>query len=128
MPEDFDRIAIVVDWLDACRKRDLGALLDLYADDASLECNCDGTQLVHGRTALEAYWKPRLAAFALSAFGLDEITPTGDGVVLDYWGPDGSPVRVVFAFTAEGKIQHTHCGRAIATAAGDCTGLQPPAG
>jgi hypothetical protein len=36
MPKDFDAIAVVVDWLDACRKRDLGALLDLYADDAGL--------------------------------------------------------------------------------------------
>ena len=55
MPEeDFDQIAIVVDWLDACRKRDLPALLDLYAEDASLECACDG--IAAFRASLR--WKP----------------------------------------------------------------------
>ncbi len=62
MPKDFDAIAIVVDWLDACRKRDLAALLDLYADDASLECVCDGNAVLCGRAALEAYWRPRSAS------------------------------------------------------------------
>ena len=55
VPKDFDPIAIVVDWLDACRKRDLAALLDLYAADASLECACDGIS-IQGHSALEAYW------------------------------------------------------------------------
>ena len=31
LPEDFDQIAVVVDWLDACRKRDLALLMDGYA-------------------------------------------------------------------------------------------------
>jgi len=83
MPEDFDPIAVVVDWLDACRKRDLAALLDFYGDEASLECACDGI-FIHGRSALEAYWRPRLDAFVPTAFGLEEIAPTPDGVVLDY--------------------------------------------
>lgn len=127
MSGDFDQIAVVVDWLDACRRRDLAALLDLYADDASLECRCDGMQLVHSRAALKAYWQARFDAFSPSAFGLEEITPTADGVMLDYSGHDGGPVRMVFAFTVDGKIRHTHCGPSIATAAGDGTGAQPPA-
>ena len=127
MSGNFDQIAVVVDWLDACRRRDLAALLDLYGRDACLECRCDGSQLVRGRVPLEAYWRSRLGRFASSAFGLEEITPTADGVVLDYSGPDGRPVRIVFAFTAEGKIRHTSCGPAIAIAAGDCTDPQPPA-
>ena len=40
LAEDFDQVALVVDWLDACRNRDLAALLDLYADDAMFECGC----------------------------------------------------------------------------------------
>jgi hypothetical protein len=110
MPEDFDQIAIVVDWLDACRERDLAGLMDLYADDASLECACEGTALIHGRAALEAYWRPRLEAFAPTAFGLEEITPVADGVVLDYSSFEGKPVRISFTFSPAGKIQHTSCG------------------
>jgi len=110
MPEDFDQIAVVVDWLDACRKRDLGALLDLYAEDASLECACSGVALIRGRPALEAYWRPRLDAFAPTAFGLQEIIPSADGIVLDYSSFEGKPVRISFAFSSAGKIRQTNCG------------------
>jgi ketosteroid isomerase-like protein len=109
VPKDFDPIAIVVDWLDACRKRDLAALLDLYAADASLECACDGIS-IQGHSALEAYWRPRLDAFVPTAFGIEEIEPTADGVTLDYSSYEGKPVRIGFSFSSDGKIRQTRCG------------------
>jgi hypothetical protein len=109
VPEGFDQIAVVVDWLDACRKRDLSSLMDLYAQDASLECRCNSVQVYQGRPALEAYWRPRLDAFLPNAFGLEEVTPTGEGVMLDYLSHEGKPVRIVFAFATDGKILHTRC-------------------
>jgi ketosteroid isomerase-like protein len=109
LAENFDRIALVVDWLDACRNRDLAALLDLYADDAKLDCRCGGIEVREGRTELEAYWRPRLEARVPGAFGLQEITPTADGVVLDYLNHDGKPVRIAFGFTCDGKIRQTGC-------------------
>jgi ketosteroid isomerase-like protein len=109
MPKDFDQVAIVVDWLDACRKRDLAALIDLYAEDASIECACDGNAVLNGRTALEAYWQPRLASMVPTAFGLEEITPDAAGVVLDYFSFEGKPVRISFTFSAAGKILQTIC-------------------
>ena len=109
VPMDFDSIAVVVDWLDACRKRDVAALLDLYAGDASLECACEGIA-IQGRSALEGYWRPRLDAFVPTAFGLEEIEPAADGVVLDYSSYAGKPVRIVFNFSADGKIRQTRCG------------------
>jgi hypothetical protein len=36
--EGFDAIGIVADWIDACKRRHLGTLLDLYADEAIVEC------------------------------------------------------------------------------------------
>ena len=108
LPNDFDQIAIVVDWLDACRLRNLDALLDLYAQDASLECECEGG-LHTGRTRLEAYWGPRLAAMSPSAFGVDAIMPVEDGVVLDYVSFEDKPVRIVFTFNGEGKILQSRC-------------------
>jgi hypothetical protein len=110
MSGNYDPIAVVVDWLDACRRRDLAGLLDLYAADASLECACDGTTLIHGRDALEAYWRPRLDAFVPTAFGLEEIEPDTDGVVLDYSSYEGKPVRISFGFSPQGKISRTVCG------------------
>jgi ketosteroid isomerase-like protein len=111
LAEDFDQIALVVDWLDACRNRDLAALLDLYAEDATLECRCGGVRVSEGRAQLESYWRPRLNALAPSAFGLEEIMPTADGVVLDYLDHEGEPLRTVFTFSRDAKIQRTACAR-----------------
>jgi hypothetical protein len=106
--DNFDKMATVVDWLDACRGRNLEALLDFYAESASLECACEGGR-VSGRSGLAAYWKPKLSGASPDAFGLEEITPRGEGVALDYLSFDGERVRIVFAFDAEGKIAHMSC-------------------
>jgi len=108
-PDDVDQIAVVVDWLDACRNRDLTALLDLYAEDATLECRCGGSSVNAGRAQLESYWRPRLHRFAPTAFDLEEIMPTADGVLLDFLDHRGGPVRVAFRFTADGKILRSDC-------------------
>jgi len=110
LSEDFDQIAVVVDWLDACRARNLDALTELYAADAQLQCQCSGAIICRGREALRAYWTPRLDALVPTAFGLEEITPTADGVTLDYRSFEAKPVRVFFAFAADGKIQCMRCG------------------
>jgi hypothetical protein len=109
VPMNFDPIAVVVDWLDACRKRDLAALLDLYAVGARLECACEGIA-IEGRSALEGYWRPRLDAFVPTAFGIEEIEPTADGITLDYSSYEGKPVRIGFSFSHDGKIRQTRCG------------------
>ena len=119
MMRDIDQVAIVVDWLDACRRRDLSALLDLYADGASLECGCGGKALAYGRSALEAYWRPRLDSRVPTAFGLKEIAPSGDDVVLDYASYEGEPVRMAFSFSPEGKIRRTSCSPAAAVSGND---------
>jgi ketosteroid isomerase-like protein len=109
LTDDFDQIALVVDWLDACRNRDLATLLDLYADDARLECQCGEARESEGRAGLESYWRPRLEGLAPTAFGLQEITPTAAGVVLDYMSYEGKPVRIAFTFSRDARIQRTAC-------------------
>jgi hypothetical protein len=105
---DFDGMAVVVDWLDACRNENLEQLLDAYAPDARLECACEGVS-IRGHDALAAYWGPKLAGFAPAAFGIEEITPDGDGVSLDYLNFQGKPVRMHFAFDTGGKILRMRC-------------------
>jgi ketosteroid isomerase-like protein len=109
---DFDQMGVVVDWLDACRSGDLTALLDLYADDAQLECACDDTCLWRGRDELAAYWRPKLDAFVSAGFGLEEIGPTPDGVELEYSVAGSLRIRALFGFSPNGKIFRTRCGPA----------------
>ncbi len=127
LPDDFDQIALVVDWLDACRNRDLTTLLDLYADDATLECRCDGVQVSGGRAELEAYWRPRLEALAPTAFGLEEIAQTPEGVVLDL-SHEGKLVRIAFTFSRDAKIQRTACGPAGPALRQETAGVADQAG
>ena len=68
-----------------------------------------GATVREGRARLASYWGPRLDGFAPNAFGLEEIQPVPDGVQLDYMSHEGLPVRMVFSFTADGKILRTHC-------------------
>lgn len=106
---DFDQMGIVVDWVDACRKGDLATLLDLYADDAQVECTCNGTQHYRGRNELEAYWQPRLSAFSSGGFGLEEIHPAPHGVDLEYSVAGALRIRASFCFSSDGKIRTTLC-------------------
>ena len=107
--DEFDPLAVTIDWLDACRWRDLDRLLGLYDERATLECDCEGVVLT-GRQSLSAYWKPKLESKLPAAFALGDMTPTGDGVQVDYQNCEGKPVRIHFRFTASGKIAHTSCG------------------
>jgi ketosteroid isomerase-like protein len=127
LADDFDQIAVVVDWLDACRNRDLAAVLDLYADDATLKCQCGEVKVSEGRAEIESYWRPRLDALASGAFGLEEITPTTEGVVLDYLNHEGEPVRIAFRFTTDGKILRSDC-QPVPASLPDAAAVQDEAG
>ncbi len=107
--DDFDPVAAVVDWLDACRRGDLDALLALYDDQAVLECACEGVSLT-GRNAIAAYWSPKLDAKQGAAFSLDDVALTGHGVQIDYQGYAGKRVRLYIRFGASNKIIYTSCG------------------
>jgi ketosteroid isomerase-like protein len=108
VPENFDDMAVVVDWLDACRDENLDLVLDCFADDAGIACGCEGLDIA-GRPELVAYWQARLKGFSPAAFALEEITPVADGVTLEYLNHEGKPVKVVFAFNAAGKIARMRC-------------------
>ena len=104
----FDPMGLVIDWLDACKERRLSSLLDLYDESATLECCCEDKTL-HGRRDLLAYWGPKLAHAVIGAFEVDALFPETDGVCLDYRAFDGSPVRIHFRFTDDGKIRYNAC-------------------
>ena len=103
----FDAIGVVVDWIDACRQGQLADLVDLYDDEATLDC-CGGDRF-EGRDALQRYWKPKLQKRLPSAFGIDALMPEATGVCVDYRDYDGQAVRTHFRFNPQGKIVHTDC-------------------
>jgi hypothetical protein len=106
---EFDPVAVVIDWLDACKGRRLDELLDLYDDDATIDCACVG-ETYRGKAKLEQYWRPQLTGAPPGAFGIDDLLPDGDDVVLDYQSHEGRVLRIRFRFNAAGKILHTRCG------------------
>ena len=86
---ELDPLVVVGNWLDACRWGELDALLNLYDERATLECDCERLSL---------------------AFSLNDVALTADGVRLDYQSYEGKPVRMHFRFGPSGKILHTSCG------------------
>ena len=105
---DFDPLAAVIDWLDACRAGELNTLLSLYDDHATLVCACEGMSIT-GRHALNQYWREKIATKALFAFRLEDMTLDGHDVQVDYQNYEGKPVRVRFSFDTVGKIVLTTC-------------------
>src|SRR3981189_2761247 len=67
----FDAVGIVVDWIDACKQQRLDVLLDPYDDAATIECREGGT--FRGRSAMEWYWRSKLAGPAALAFEIDAL-------------------------------------------------------
>ncbi len=106
MPNNYDNVAIVVDWLDACRTGSVDTLLDLYAGNAGLESMHEGIA-VSGRAQLAAYWAAKLARSSPGAFVLEQIMPVADGVVLDHSDAAGRLVRTMFSFAADGRISRS---------------------
>jgi hypothetical protein len=107
--DDFDPVATVVDWLDACRRADINALLDLYDERAVLECACEGVSLT-GREAIAAYWSTKLKTKQAASFSLDDVSLTGHGVQIDYRSYEGKQVRLYFRFGTSKKIIYASCG------------------
>jgi hypothetical protein len=105
--DSFDAMAIVIDWIEACREGRLEDLIGLYADGATVDC-CRGGRFA-GQVALRRYWKPKLQNRISGSFEIDNLAPELRGVCLDYRDYDGQAVRTHFRFSPNGKITHTAC-------------------
>jgi len=104
----FDPMAAAIDWLDAYRAASL-SIVDMYADDASLDCRCDGQKVLLGRGSITEYWKLRF--IDKPAYELEDLQFDGDGIVVSYRAPKGI-VRAILNFEANGKIKRSRCGSA----------------
>lgn len=101
----FDAVGVIVDWIDACKKRRLSDLVKLYDDSATVDCQGEGR--FEGRTALRRYLRAKLQNQKPGAFAIDALVPEAAGVCLHYRDCDGQAVRTHFRFSPAGKIVHT---------------------
>jgi ketosteroid isomerase-like protein len=101
-----DAMAAAIDWLDAYRAGDVASILNMYADDAVIECGCDGVT-VTGKESLRAYWERRLREYPAS--DLDDLRSYAEGATIFYIAGDGV-VAATMEFNAEGLISRLRCG------------------
>jgi hypothetical protein len=99
-------MAAAIDWLDAYRAAAL-SIIDMYAVDASLECDCGGAKVLFGRAAITEYWRRRFVE--KPAGELVNLHPEGDDVVVSYRVPDGI-VQAILKFDGDGKVKSSRCG------------------
>ena len=102
----FDPMAVAIDWLDAYRAGDL-FIVDLYAEDASLRCDCGGEKELRGAGAITAYWQQRLVEEP--AGELIDLQWEGSNVALDFRVPGGI-VKAMLTFNADGSLRRSRCG------------------
>ena len=72
---------------------ELDALLNLYDERATLECDCEHVRLT-GRKWIAAYWAPKLESKAVLAFSLNDMALTADGVQVGCQDHEGKPLRM----------------------------------
>ena len=101
----FDPMAVAIDWLDAYRAASL-SIVDLYADGATLECDCNGQTIIFGREAIAEYWRQRFVD--KPAGELTDFQPDGDAIVVCYRVADGA-VQAILDFDPSGKIERSRC-------------------
>jgi hypothetical protein len=102
----FDPMAAAIDWLSFYRAR-APSIVDLYADGAALECDCNGQEIIFGRAAIAEYWHQRFRD--KPAGELTDLQPDGDAILVSYRVPDGI-VDAVLDFDSNGKIERLRCG------------------
>jgi hypothetical protein len=102
----FDPMAEAIDWLDAYRASDI-SIVDMYADDAALECDCAGSSTFAGRDAISEYWQQRF--LRAPAGELVNLYMEGSAVALSYRA-FAETVLAVLTFNDDGKIVLSTCG------------------
>lgn len=101
-----DLMAIAIEWLDAYRAGDL-FIVDFYADDASLQCDCAGKTETRGLHAIASYWRQRLVG--KPAGELIDLQWDSSDVVLHFRVSD-EIVEAVLTFNPDGSLRRSRCG------------------
>ncbi|QOG23038.1 MULTISPECIES: nuclear transport factor 2 family protein [Bradyrhizobium] len=114
----FDPMAAAVDWLDAYRSGDIETLLEMYAEDAAVYCDCHEL-IITGRENLRGYWAIHLQKHP--AAELDNLQLSHGGAIISYVSRK-NVVRAVLDFNDAGKIRTLSCRPTRQASSGSCQG------
>ncbi|QOZ71071.1 nuclear transport factor 2 family protein [Bradyrhizobium arachidis] len=114
----FDPMAAAVDWLDAHRAGDIETLLEMYAEDAVVYCDCDQLA-ISGRENLRGYWAIHLQEYP--AAELDNLQPSHGGAIISYVS-GVNVVQAVLDFNDAGKIRTLSCWPTQRASSSSCQG------
>jgi len=106
---EVDPIGLAMDWLETCKRKQLAAFTELYAENAVFECECESVDNLVGRAKILEYWQAKLAPPPPRPFKLEQIWPEAAGIALVYRYLNEPLVRVSFQFDAMGKIERSRC-------------------
>ena len=106
---DVDPIGLAMDWLETCKRKQLAALTELYAETAVFECECERVGRFVGQQKISAYWQPKFTLPPPRPFKLEQIWPEAAGIALVYRFMDHPLVRISLQFDAAGKIVRSRC-------------------
>ena len=98
-----------MDWLEACKQKQIQALAELYAETAVFECECDYPGSFLGRTKIVEFWQPKFSLPPPRPFKLEQIWPEAAGIAVVYRYRNQPLVRISFQFDAAGKIARSRC-------------------
>lgn len=99
-----------MDWVAAWNRRDLDAVLTLYADDCVMASpniaghGLDLSGVLHGKVALRAYWRVALDRQPDLRFELIDVYASPDSVVVRYRNQAGREVCEFLRFNPVGLI------------------------
>jgi ketosteroid isomerase-like protein len=100
-----DPMAAAIDWLDAYRAASL-SIVDLYATDAVLACDCDGPKTIQGHAAITEYWRQRFVE--KPADELVDLQVDGEAIVVSF-KVHADSVQATLHFDSDGKIRRSIC-------------------
>ena len=106
---EVDPIGLAMDWVEACKRRQITAFAELYAETAVLTCECDCPADFVGRARIAEYWQPKFSLPPPRPFKLEQIWPEAAGIAVVYRYMNQPLVRISFQFDAYGKIERSRC-------------------
>ena len=96
-----------IHWLNAYRLFALEPLIDLYDNQATQACSCDGPKLIAGKAALRVYWIDQFKTHP--AGDVVGAQSEADGETLSFQTSKGV-VRARLHMDQLGRILHVECG------------------
>jgi hypothetical protein len=89
--DELDPVGLAMDWLETCKRKQLTALTERFAESAVFECECETGGRLVGHGKISDYWHNKFAMPPPRPFKLEQIWPEAAGIALVYRFMDQPP-------------------------------------